>query len=1059
MKHFYFTYLLLSLTKAFAQDVSIKFPTTPEIQKFSSNIDYPIDLNTGGISYNIPLFSIPLENNAIKLNLNYSSRGVKVGDISNEFGHDWSLSIPKISREVRGIPDEFTFGYLHPTKEFSVYDMYDKTKNGISFIVDPSGMKTLEQEIYFKAYNKEYDLQADKFYFDINGKAGYFMFKGQNQDIISYPFSDLKIIPNLPHSILIIDTDGTEYHFGGKDNSANEIYNNDGFVSSWNLTKIKKNNKTINFSYLNSLNLYKTFVNEQYLLYKSTHSTQGKNDIIYTVNRVNKPFINQIATTNLTIDFTYSTSNHVTGGRKIDQIAINRGKNTLIYTFEFKNYFAEIFNDPSSKTERIFLNKIKKVTDKIEDFYSFEYITPEGLPSRLSPKIDLWGYFNNQNYNTRIPSYRVGLNRTQKGDRFVNEQYLKYGILEKITLPEKGVVKINTEPNTVDKKIFNHLSIGLYNHYLDIDEPDDKITQELTRIITSPFTGPDIDDNNQSYPTFYDETFELTEKSLVDITLVKEFIGPDCISVNTSCPSVHLRGNNKFIILQESDNNKTIELDAGTYLLKVSNLSQFLNDRKNIIVRLSKLIDNPSKINKNVNGLRINSIEHYDENKLMLKKEYDYNTSNNISSGELISIAPLISFFSDTGFNHESYFSYENSYILLNSNFQPFLDSNTTNKILYSEVTEKIIDVPQNKVLKTKNTYYKALESYIIKSEEDIKLALPSIYNSNFLDLREIYHYVPVWRQGLLKSQEWYKNNDKIKETYFLYHQSLNHDNYKYNLSTSQMYGPMSFMYNKDYSEQQYLSKTTTDEYFDNGTSITTETNYNYDSANHLQLTSQTTKNSKGETITTEYQYPPDLVGQEDYMTELKEANRISEPVIVKQKVDGTYISEVHNQYNLFSGIVQKSAVHQKRGNGINIKTGIADRKITYDSYDAKGNLTQYTLENGIPVSIIWGYGEQYPVAKIEGVALSQISNTTILNLNTKKTDSELLTAIAALRTAHKDAMITGYLYKPLVGVTQIIQPNGMTEKYHYDAANRLKSIVNDQNEVIKTFEYNYKQP
>ncbi|MGV0755905.1 hypothetical protein ACTS95_01675 [Empedobacter brevis] len=50
-------------------------------------------------------------------------------------------------------------------------------------------------------------------------------------------------------------------------------------------------------------------------------------------------------------------------------------------------------------------------------------------------------------------------------------------------------------------------------------------------------------------------------------------------------------------------------------------------------------------------------------------------------------------------------------------------------------------------------------------------------------------------------------------------------------------------------------------------------------------------------------------------------------------------------------------------------------------------------------------------------------------------------------------------LHKPLVGVTQIIQPNGMTEKYHYDAANRLKSIVNDQNEVIKTFEYNYKQP
>ncbi|TGN30237.1 hypothetical protein [Empedobacter tilapiae] len=1057
MKHFYFIYLLF-ITKILAQDVSLKFPTTPEIQKFSTNIDYPIDLNTGGISYSVPLLSLPLGNNDIKLNLNYSSRGVKVGDISNEFGHDWSLSIPKISREVRGIPDEFTFGYLHPTKGFSVYDMYNKTKNGITFIANPSGVKTLEQEIYFKAYNKEYDLQADKFYFDINGKAGYFMFKEGTKDIILYPFNDLKIIPNLPHSILIIDTDGTEYHFGGQDNSANEIYNNDGFVSSWNLTQIKKNNKTIDFSYLNSLNLYKTFVNEQYLLYKSIHSIQGKNDVIYTVNRVNKPFISKIATTNLTIDFNYSTSNHVTGGRKIDQIAINKGKDTLIYTFEFKNYFAEIFNDPTSKTERIFLNKIKRVTDKIEDFYSFDYINPEGLPSRLSPKIDLWGYFNNQNYNTRIPSYRVGLNKIQKGDRFVNEQYLKYGILEKITLPEKGVVKINTEPNTVDKRMFNTFSLGLYNHYLDIDEPDDKITEELTRIITSPFTGPDIDDN-QSYPTFYEETFELIEKSLVDITLVKEFIGPDCISVNTSCPSVHLRGNNKFIILQESDNNKTIELDAGTYLLKVSNLSQFLNDRKNIIVRLSKLIDNPSKINKNANGLRINSIEHYDENKLVLRKEYDYNTSNNISSGELISISPLISFFSDTGFNYENYFSYEDAYIILNSNFQPFLDSNTTNKILYSEVTEKIIDVLQNKVLRTKNTYYKALESYSFKNESDIKLALPSIYNSNFLDIREVYHYVPIWRQGLLKSQEFYKNNNKIKETNFLYHQSLNHDKYKYTLSTSQMYGPMSFMYNKDYSEQQYLSRMITDEYFDNGTSITTETNYNYDSPNHLQLTKQSTKNSKGETLTTEYQYPPDWAGNA-IADKLTAHNRISEPLTIVQKLnENTVISAVYNEYKEFNGangIIEKSGVFQKKGSSQFVE---ADRKITYNSYDAKGNLLQYTLENGIPVSIIWGYGGQYPVAKIEGSTFANATSK-LANYLTKIQSGTLTVAEqSTIRALIPDAMLTSYTYKPLIGVTSITGPNGQTEYYNYDSSNRLQSIVNEKNEVIKTFEYNYKQP
>ncbi len=349
-------------------------------------------------------------------------------------------------------------------------------------------------------------------------------------------------------------------------------------------------------------------------------------------------------------------------------------------------------------------------------------------------------------------------------------------------------------------------------------------------------------------------------------------------------------------------------------------------------------------------------------------------------------------------------------------------------------------------------------------------------YNSNSL----VNMSYPIFNpeRGLLRKKEYYNNDNKlIKKDSLVYNfDSYFNRNSSIALNQQMLYrGVEIALSNKICAgncifEFEYFpfeirtywiqnKKTISTEYFPNGNVVTTTENIYNPDYKHLYPTNTITTTSKNETITTEYQYPPDLVGQEDYMTELKEANRISEPVVVKQKVDGTYISEVHNQYNLFSGIIQKSAVHQKRGNGINIKTSIADRKITYDSYDTKGNLTQYTLENGIPVTIIWGYGGQYPVAKIEGAALSQISNATILNLNTKTTDSELLTAITALRTAHKDAMITGYLYKPLVGVTQIIQPNGMTEKYHYDAANRLKSIVNDQNEVIKTFEYNYKQP
>ncbi|MGV0829349.1 hypothetical protein ACTS9C_10845 [Empedobacter brevis] len=394
----------------------------------------------------------------------------------------------------------------------------------------------------------------------------------------------------------------------------------------------------------------------------------------------------------------------------------------------------------------------------------------------------------------------------------------------------------------------------------------------------------------------------------------------------------------------------------------------------------------------------------------------------------------------------------------------------------YSHVQETVENYKEpSKNYKTTYEYFFDPESY----ESDW---------TNYDPESQVNFSYPIYNpeKGLLRKKETYNNtNELIKKDSLIY----NIDNYfntkssiynnKYMLYSGQdlainsiscVPGTGACSYTFDWVSFDIKTswiqnkKTISTEYFPNGNVVTTTENNYSPSYKHLYPTNTTSTTSKGETITTEYQYPPDLVGQEDYMTELKQANRISEPVVVKQKVDGTYISEVHNQYNLFSGIVQKSAVHQKRGDGINIKTSIADRKITYDSYDTKGNLTQYTLENGIPVSIIWGYNGQYPILKVEGVALQDIPQWLIDYIKYPSDVGDNQSLFVRLNYQRnepyfKDALVTGYIYKPLVGVTQIIQPNGMTEKYNYDTANRLKSIVNDQNEVIKTFEYNYKQP
>jgi len=272
--------------------------------------------------------------------------------------------------------------------------------------------------------------------------------------------------------------------------------------------------------------------------------------------------------------------------------------------------------------------------------------------------------------------------------------------------------------------------------------------------------------------------------------------------------------------------------------------------------------------------------------------------------------------------------------------------------------------------------------------------------------------------------------------------------------------------YYKNYSRFTYLKSQKTTEYFENKEPIVTEVNYNYDSTNHLQLTKQTTTNSKGETLTTEYQYPPDWKDN-SIAQRLTAENRIAEPLTVVQKNgSNNVISAIYNEYNDFNGILQKSRVFQKKGDD---KFAEGDDVITFNSYDNKGNITQYTPKNGIPVSIIWGYNGQYPIAKIEGLAYSDLMNSAnytsnIINAiiyqttvpNNRDFIANLLMQLR-VNDFCKDAMVTGYIYKPLVGVAEIIQPNGQTEYYNYDDAGRLQEIKNDKGEVLKTFEYNYK--
>lgn len=261
------------------------------------------------------------------------------------------------------------------------------------------------------------------------------------------------------------------------------------------------------------------------------------------------------------------------------------------------------------------------------------------------------------------------------------------------------------------------------------------------------------------------------------------------------------------------------------------------------------------------------------------------------------------------------------------------------------------------------------------------------------------------------------------------------------------------------FSKESLLSNSKTTEFFEGKEVINTLSN-TYD--NNNLLTQKSILNSTQDQLSESYSYSSQI-------PRFTQVNILSEPTDKIVYKNGKQIFRQVTNYDNTDHFNPTSIVTN------NVSNGTISIEATYNLYDTN-RLLQYTNKEGVPATIIWGYKGTQPIAYIQGATYAQVMQTFGLNGNdstsykyldiVKKSDLDIDNNSEAMlisklsefmnNTEFNDFKITTYVYDPLIGVKTIIQPSGIREFYKYDSFNRLESVKDGQEKLIKELRYNF---
>ncbi|MGN7819188.1 DUF5977 domain-containing protein [Chitinophaga sp. 22536] len=936
--------------------------------------EVPVNFYTGIPQITYPVFDFSRGSLNLSISLHYFAGGIKVEEMPTSTGLGWTLnSGGMIARTVNGIPDDY------PDKGF-MYAPAPATSPG---------------NLLDSFYHDKIDAQLDVFQYSFDGHVGKF-YLGKNGSILLAPDSKIKVKVNKAvmadapastiSSFTITTEDGTTYVFSERELSQISGYGdtaphiNKYYVSAWMLSRVIAPFRadSIQFTYDSQIKFY-TSRNPEIIVTDPLASNRIlQNSTKYTDILLQSKRISRIDLPNNNyVKFIYDTKGRCDFGSdqalryvEVRDTGLIRGVR-LDYQYSTPAGFVS-YRPPctgSEKEKRLVLKQITEYTRGGENPPTiYDYEKDILLPPRDSRSIDFWGFYNGKSNTTLVPPFRD----MTGADRNPDFYFMKAGSLRKIIHPSGGYTFLEYENNdnfTIDK---DQRSMPYYG--------DNEVWINVFKLFSNQvgITWKFDNDADRDY-------FRNLSRGVVKIKITTEDRTRTLFEQTNFAPN--LAAGDRFLSLDLPYN--------GNYIIQLSYSGFAMEDMDRLNFRFSWTNDVVKDDKKATGGLRIkrqiiyDGISHAND----VVTEYRYTNEAGKSSGYNIE-TPV--YYYRTGVTADKFYPAD------------VRMSEPINGLTYTQGSpsgyarvEVINGTPERN---TGRTVYEFSSFKDLMDGETI----PWFYQ-NYTDVSQ-FPYVPKdkadWALGLPQVTTAYGPDGRMISKTVNYY-SVSRSNYTGSDFRSIKVGvdreiiqnnvrSNNYVY-KDYYPMwglTQLSSTTQTSYYENGSSYSGQTIYEYDNSNlTLRKVSTDYDRSAGLKMVKSLYYPYDytLAGGIEAM---KTAG-IKVPIATEVWLEGNggrkLFSYEATDFQVLGGSVirplKSYSLYSTRPldfaevpafNPASLARIPAIRETNvYEVYDSKWNISQLrNLQNGAVSSVIYDDITQAVLAKVTNAAISEIAYT-----------------------------------------------------------------------------------